>query len=545
MNKQILPLAGAATSTLPSAHVKAYDGNSFSDILDEQHGQQRADSTAEPVIFLGEITSENRTVSELLIQHDQLKQSTWELLSSPQNKDKEYTKLQPGTQVYFNPNDTCLSWPDQAGDTHRALAQDTPRKHPVTQRHVPGSVLPTVSTTAIELGVVTREIPTVSHLLKAHPEFSAETWRILSSQVNNEKDFSQIPVGATVRISSTSHEISWLKQNQARSAVVNSVTPFQFHDTESLEKVSAEKLQVEARASVTPEDLVFLGKIDSTNPTVSHLLIQHPELKDQTWNLLSNSLNSSKPFQKIDVGTEVYFNPSSQEIHWQQAHNNPPIVAQENSTAPIKLTEIIAAPSVQSPALDLTEAVQPFLGASYKDINCYELLVEGLRRMDIPYRGKNGLFSKLTRMAQDNGMPINAYLNGEGIVKAAGSLVLSKNYSSVGNWQKESASFYSEMEPLLNKGQILSFSTESRGHTGIVSRQNNHWTFINSGRLDNVMTLTNVSKGVGEESLQEEIGNWFKLAHANRESLRVTLGKLRPEKAIAVYNQQDELSRRI
>lgn len=538
MNKQILPLSGSATSALPSSKVKADEGNSFRDILGEQHEeQQRAESTAEPVVFLGEITSKNRTISELLMQHDQLKQSTWKLLSSPQNRDKKYTTLHSGTQVYFNPSDRSLNWSDQAGET--------PPEQPVTQLQIPGNVLPTASKTAIELGVVTRKLPTVSHLLKAHPELSTETWKILSSQVNNEKDFSQIPVGATVQMSPTTHEISWLRKGQSHSTVVHPVTPFLLQNTASLEKVSTGKIQVGAEPSVTLNDLVFLGTIDNTTPTVSHLLIQHPELKDQAWSLLSNSLNSSKPFQKIDVGTEVYLNPSSQEILWQKSHNNLPIVTKEYSEAPTEVTGIVSDTLEQQPALDLTEAVQPFLGASYTDINCYELLVKGLRRMDIPYRGKDGLFSKLTRMAQDNGMPINAYLNGEGIVKAAGSLVLSKNYDSVGNWQEESASFYSEMEPLLNKGQILSFSTESRGHTGIVSQQNNLWTFINSGRLDNVMTLTNVSKGVGEESLQKEIGNWFKLAHANRESLRVTLGKLTPEKAIAAYTKEDGLARRI
>ena len=35
----------------------------------------------------------------------------------------------------------------------------------------------------------------------------------------------------------------------------------------------------------------------------------------------------------------------------------------------------------------MTEAVRPFIGESYNDINCYELLVEGLRQMDIQYGG--------------------------------------------------------------------------------------------------------------------------------------------------------------
>ena len=63
-------------------------------------------------------------------------------------------------------------------------------------------------------------------------------------------------------------------------------------------------------------------------------------------------------------------------------------------------------------------------------MNCYELIVKGLRHLDIPYGGKDGLYAKLTRMAVDRGLAPNAYLNGEGIIKAAGSLVLSKNYTA-------------------------------------------------------------------------------------------------------------------
>ncbi|WP_136797458.1 MULTISPECIES: hypothetical protein [Desulfosediminicola] len=37
------------------------------------------------------------------------------------------------------------------------------------------------------------------------------------------------------------------------------------------------------------------------------------------------------------------------------------------------------------PVKDMTEAVRSFIGESYNDINCYELLVKGLRQMDIQY----------------------------------------------------------------------------------------------------------------------------------------------------------------
>jgi hypothetical protein len=191
---------------------------------------------------------------------------------------------------------------------------------------------------------------------------------------------------------------------------------------------------------------------------------------------------------------------------------------------------------------NLTEAVQPYLGRPYKEINCYELLVKGLEGMAIPYAGKDGLFSKLTAMAREKGLPANAFLNGEGIVKAAGSLVLSRSFPRSSNWKQEAEQLYSEMEPLLNKGQILSFSTRKRGHTGIISQQQNQWTFINSGRLDNSLTADSPSWGVGEEVFKREIRNWFKLASTSKESLTVTLGALGQEKVVASYSPQKPVS---
>ena len=169
---------------------------------------------------------------------------------------------------------------------------------------------------------------------------------------------------------------------------------------------------------------------------------------------------------------------------------------------------------------------------------------EGLQHMDIPYGGKDGLYTKLTHMAVDKGMAPNAYLNGEGIVKAAGSIVLSKNYSGSANWREEAATLISEIEQLLDNGQILSFSTEKRGHTGIVSKQNNQWTFINSGRLDHSVDANSISRGVGEENLYEEIRNWFKLAHAKGENLSVTLGQLEQGKIRTAFNLSESLSER-
>ncbi|MCJ7603604.1 MAG: hypothetical protein MUO63_19150, partial [Desulfobulbaceae bacterium] len=82
-----------------------------------------------------------------------------------------------------------------------------------------------------------------------------------------------------------------------------------------------------------------------------------------------------------------------------------------------------------------------------------------------------------------------------------------------------------------------SFSTPTRGHTGIISQHNQMWTFINSGYMDNQVEKTGRSKGVGEEVLAKEIKNWCKVAAKTGESLVITLGRLQEEKLRTAQRQ--------
>lgn len=303
------------------------------------------------------------------------------------------------------------------------------------------------------------------------------------------------------------------------------------------------QLKSQHTPAATPESDMFIGEITHETPTVSELLMQHKELRSSTWDIIYSEQNKNKDYTRIQPGTRIYYSSNEGALRWSTSGRDAP--STEQAAALPRPAPRAPEPHFQNsyaqknsarPAGDLSEAVQRYIGTSYDKMNCYELLVTGLRQMDIPYSGKNGLFKKLTRMAADRGMAPNAYLNGEGIVKAAGSLVLSNNYPAITNWQDDAAALISEIEPLLDTGQILSFSTEKRGHTGVVSQQNNQWTFINSGRLDNPVVSNSVRHGVGEEILHEEIRNWFKLAQAKKETLRVTLGRLEQEKIHAAVN---------
>ncbi len=176
--------------------------------------------------------------------------------------------------------------------------------------------------------------------------------------------------------------------------------------------------------------------------------------------------------------------------------------------------------------VSLDDAVRPFIGTSYTRINCFGLIARGLMNQGVQYHGRGGLREKLENLAEHDGLPSNAYLNGEGLVEKAGTKVFSRFTSKISNVQEKTDELYSEIALYLQEGLVLSFSTSSRGHTGIISRRENDWTYINSGIIDNEISSGEVSKKVGEEFLKAEIKNWFDLAASRKEPLTVTLGRL-------------------
>ena len=180
----------------------------------------------------------------------------------------------------------------------------------------------------------------------------------------------------------------------------------------------------------------------------------------------------------------------------------------------------------------LDDAVKPFMGTAYKNLDCYTLVVTGLKNMGVSYRGKNGLSGQLLQMARAEGRVENAYFTGEGITRAMGEKVYSKAIIRVDNINQQSKAIYQEMKNLMQKGDILSFSLESKGHTGVISQNQKQWTYINSGRLDHSINKNSPKYGVGEENLQDEISNWIKLAQRRKESLKITVGRIDSKKLV-------------
>ncbi|MDD9302741.1 MAG: hypothetical protein HUK40_10570 [Desulfobacter sp.] len=271
-----------------------------------------------------------------------------------------------------------------------------------------------------------------------------------------------------------------------------------------------------------------LGRITQKTPTVSQLLYNSP-LKEKCWNIIYDKINSDKAFHKIRPGTQVMFDPASGELLWGKELT---AFMAQNETAPEKKawqrqakTDLPEFDPDNQPA-QLSRAVKNFIGQDYEGMDCYELLVGGLKELGVQYQGKGGLGRHLMNQALEKGLPQNHYLNGEGLVSESGNSVFKKTIFKVTNPSTQAADLMKDMSSLLAEGQVLSFSMRNKGHTGVISRQKEQWTFINSGDMDHNISGENGSKKVGEEDLKSELENWFRLAGKTRQGLKITLGTL-------------------
>lgn len=306
---------------------------------------------------------------------------------------------------------------------------------------------------------------------------------------------------------------------------------------EAQQRDFVEKASISTDAMVSPDvrktnPLISLGVISQDNPTVSNLLIEHPEYGRKCWRIIHSNVNESKPYTKIPAGTAIFLNPDTMELVWE---NNGLEEGLSANYAQHSVDRDVIMPSKKKNENDqfsenLVRVIEPYMGKPYDEIDCYELIVKGLNKMGVRYLGRGGLKERLVQMAAKEGLPYNTYLSGEGLIEASGSNVYQKSLQRIIDPPQQALEVSKEMRKYNKKGLILSFSTPTRGHTGILSHKGNEWTFINSGRLDNHIANTDMSKGVGEERLDDEIQNWFRLAGLRNEPLRITLGQLDAKK---------------
>lgn len=385
------------------------------------------------------------------------------------------------------------------------------------------------------VGTISNTTPTVSEMLLAHPEIGRQGWEILSLAVNRDKPFSVMPDGAQVYLDRQNGELLWRPLASDQPAA----WPAAFSpEADPQAATPADAVQDKAHEPIA------IGVISQQTPTVSHLLTDHPEFRQNAWPILDLPVNREKAFNRIPTGATVTVSPDTGEISWiPPDEDNKPVAAASvaaNARPPIatEQTEVTAASQpapTETPSGSFTSrlaaAVRPYFGRAYKEIDCYGLLIRGLVGMGIPYEGEQGLRGKLVRMASEQGLPDNAFFTGEGVVQAAGSLVYHKKIDGIRNPDQEAEKVLAEIMPRLEEGAILSFSMPKKGHTGVISSRDDTWTFINSGNLDNSAAPgTRRGKGVGEEILAKEIRNWLRLAGKSQQPLMISLGRLEEEK---------------
>jgi len=409
----------------------------------------------------------------------------------------------------------------------------------------------------LPIGVISDEQPTVSDLLINSSQFQSDTWDIIHSEKNAQKNYAMMRPGTRVFIDKDTLELIWEGDKSAAAirTAGSAVQSSTHQGNQAVGRVSDTAGAVPAvltaatsgEAESTGGEKISIGRLDRENSTVSHLLLQNPQYSRDAWRIIQADINRDKAFTQIQDGAEVFIDPQTLEVSWQQSASLQVAAPLEEfdeyeEAAAVKVSadeELTAAEQGRADLFssNLVQAVQSYLGKSYREINCYGLVVRGLSRMGIQYGGRGGLQDQLVQMAKSKGLPENAYMTGEGLIEVSGEKVFTASLNSVKNVEKVAGEIYNEITPYLQKGYILSFSTPTRGHTGIISQHDQTWTFINSGYMDNQVEKTGRSKGVGEEVLAKEIKNWCKVAAKSGESLVITLGRLQEEKLRTAQRQ--------
>ncbi|MDY6903160.1 MAG: hypothetical protein SWH61_00600 [Thermodesulfobacteriota bacterium] len=289
------------------------------------------------------------------------------------------------------------------------------------------------------------------------------------------------------------------------------------------------------RHTQAKSDAICLGTISKARPTVSHLLVANPGYRKNCWQIVHSSLNRDKPYTRIPENTAIYMHPQTREIFWDYV-SEPVDGVDRTVVANLRAADY----ADKEDALfqqQLVSAVRAYRGQPYEMLDCYELLVQGLKDLGIQYNGKGGLKEVLMGRARAEGAPINRYLSGEGLIQAVGRHAYARSFTDIADIKTILDKIKLEIQPLLKEGGVLSFSTPSRGHTGVIGRGDEDWLFVNSGRLDHD-NRHGIFNGVGEESLDAEIENWLQRAAKNEEPLWVTLGMIDKNKLMPFWGIQ-------
>ena len=371
----------------------------------------------------------------------------------------------------------------------------------------------------IRIGEINQATPSVSHLLLTHPSFRHECWEIIFAKINQGKPFTSIEPGMVVSLNPTTQELVWNAPPTQPTAAASDQEP---PSTQS-----------------PPEEQISLGTIAADTPTVSHLLTSTPRYRDQAWEIIFSEANRHKPYGSLHPGTRVTINPQTLELSFKEENDAvdispaPPIA----QAGPNPVTPSVELGDEQKDfAKRLVASVKSYLGQPYHKIDCYDLVVRGLKGQGVQYSGQGGLLQHLEQQALRHGLPANTYQNGEGLIEAAGHKFYDESFVRIKSADRQAAEVLDQLQPLLQEGMLLSFSTPTRGHTGVIAQKDGRWTYVNSGMIDHQVNGGKISRRVGEETLADEIRNWFVLARKNGTSLKVSAGMFDTKKLQATGN---------
>ena len=253
-------------------------------------------------------------------------------------------------------------------------------------------------------------------------------WDIIAAKVNKNKSFTNIQCGTIVSLNPDSKELVWSDSQSHPSYIDSSVQSFHPSDKGSsqfnLAGSSGDIDKLQAEKNITA-DKILLGTLDAANPTLSHLLKNNPKFSDNAWEIIFSATNRNKSYTSLLPGCQVSINPQTLELSFDQNNSgtaDPITIAAETPPTPQALpAEIVDDPSQKQFSEKLAESVKAYLGQPYHEIDCYGLVVKGLKDQGVQYSGSDGLLKRLERMAADHGLPRNAYQNGEGLIEIAGN----------------------------------------------------------------------------------------------------------------------------
>ena len=184
----------------------------------------------------------------------------------------------------------------------------------------------------------------------------------------------------------------------------------------------------------------------------------------------------------------------------------------------------------QAPSDSVKNAMLQNLRNRFKNRDCLEFVANLLEDNGIAYYGKQGLANRLIGQARTQGKKLNAYLTGEGLTRELSnqpvSLTLKRGHvRSFDNvWQ--------QIRPHIKAGSILSFSSKSFGHTGLVDQIDDQWVYFNSsGKIGKPETYQ-----IKAENLELEIKSWFQRAKRQDTFLNITIGSIDSNLAVQFQN---------